>query len=190
MQSLNKKTKNKRRRIVLGLSALELLIILAAITIVIMISAPGATILLEKYRLKETEKSLLSGLELARMEAQLRSSVVVVCPSSNGHSCRRDNDWNYGWVVFSDGNGNGTVQDIELIKSFVAPNQRIRIEATGATTSRAAFTTTGLLSDHDALTGQFRICMDDSSAAPRLIEIHTDGWVTPILSNDESCETG
>jgi len=190
MQSLRKKRNIKRRNHALGISVLEVLIGLAAVTIVVLVAIPNSTVLLEKYRLKTTEASLLNGLELARTEAQLRSTTVVVCPSSNGHSCRRDGNWNHGWVVFSDGNGNGTVQDIELIKAFEAPHQRINIEATGATESRAAFTATGLLSDQIILSGQFKICMQDSIAPPRMVEVEPDGWVNHIRSQDESCKTG
>lgn len=167
-----------------------MLIILTAIAIVALISVPGSTLLLENHRLKTTEKSLLNSFELAKMEAQLRSSTVVVCPSSNGHSCRRDDNWNYGWVIFSDGNGNGTVQDIELIQSITAPHERIRIEAAGATKSRASFTVTGLLGDNDTMTGKFKICMEDSTAAPRLISVASDGWVTVVPSRDETCAAG
>jgi len=190
MQSLRKKWNNKQRDRVLGLSVLELLIALAALTILALVSIPSSTVLLEKYRLKTTEASLRNGLELAMMEALKRSTAVVVCPSSNGHSCRRDSNWNHGWVVFSDGNGNGTVQDIELIKAFKAPHQRINIEATGATESRAVFTATGIISDQITLTGRFKICLEDSTAAPRLFEVEPDGGIKPIRSQDESCEAG
>lgn len=190
MWSLQRKGNNKRRNRVLGLSVLELLIVLAAITIVVLVAIPNSTVLLEKYRLKTTETSLLDGLELARTEARMRSTTVVVCPSSNGHSCRRDNNWNHGWVVFSDGNGNGTVQDIELIKAFEAPHQRINIEATGATESRAVFTATGLLSDQVNLSGRFKICMQDSIAPARMVEVEPDGWVNHIRLQDISCNAG
>lgn len=190
MHFLRKERNIKRRNHVLGLSVLELLIVLAAITIVALVAIPNSTVLLEKYRLKTTETSLLKGLEIARKEAQMRSTTVVVCPSSNGHTCRRDSNWNHGWVVFSDGNGNGTVQDIELIKAFKAPHQRINIEATGATESRAVFTATGLISDQVTLTGRFKICMQDSSASPRLVEVEPDGWVNPVRSHVEFCTAG
>jgi len=185
----NKKTK-AQHKLSQGLTVLEFLIGVAAVAIVVLVSLPGSTLLLEKYRLKTTESSLLQSIELAKLEAQSRSSTVVVCPSSNGHSCRRDEDWNHGWIVFSDGNGNGTVQDIELIKAFETSNQRIRIESTGATRSRASFTMTGLISDHDALTGKFRICHEGSSADPRLVEVETDGWVKRLSPQDDSCEQG
>lgn len=188
MQSSKSKKSNRARHTFLGLSVLELLIIIAAIAIVAMIFVPGSTVLLEKHRLKTTEASLLRSLELAKMEAQLRASTVIVCPSSNGHSCRRDNNWNFGWIVFSDGNGNDTVQDIELIDSVTAPHEMITIEATGATESRASFNITGLLSNHESITGQFRICMKDSSAAPRLVVIESDGWVKIVPPQNANCE--
>jgi len=188
--SENQKATMNRPFSIRGLSALEVMIIVAAIAVIGLITFPGTTLLLEKYRLKTTETSLLKSLEMAKMEAQARSSTVVVCPSSNGNSCRRDNDWSYGWVVFSDGNGNGTVQDIELIHASGAPNARIRIFAEGATQSRAAFTSTGLVSHGDSLTGQFRICLNDSSADPRILEVEADGWIRLVPPVDASCDNG
>ena len=184
-----KKTRenSKGRRTVLGLTVLELLIVLAAMGIVVLVSVPGGTYLLEKYRLKSTSNQLLTGLELARSEAQFRNSTVVVCPSSNGHSCRRDNNWNHGWVVFTDGNGNGTVEDIELIKSFAAPHEAVVIEASGAIHNRAQFTATGLYSDSENTTGQFKVCLNESSSEPRVVKVEQDGWVQIIPPHGEIC---
>jgi type IV fimbrial biogenesis protein FimT len=180
----------KRRHLFRGLTVVEFIIVMAAIGIVVLISVPGATYLLEKHRLKTTSNQLVDGMDLARLEAQLRNSTVIVCPSSNGHSCRRDHDWNYGWVVFTDGNGNGTVQDIELLKSFGAPHERIRIEATGATLSRAAFTATGLVVDPEFHNGKFKICVENSSAEPRIVKVEEDGWVQLTAPQGEVCEAG
>lgn len=182
-----RKNMQKGRRGFQGLTVLELMIILAAIGIVILVAVPGSDILLKNYRMKQASSSIISGLELARTEASARSSAVVLCPSSNGHTCRKDANWNYGWLVFSDGNGNGTVQEIELIRSFKAPSQSIEILASGAVQNRAAFTATGLITDDHARSGEFQICLRDSNAAATEIKIDTDGWVQQLPNGDSGC---
>jgi Tfp pilus assembly protein FimT len=187
---LHHRAKNKRRELTQGLTVLELLISLAAIGIVVLIAVPGSDVLLEKQRLKSASSSMMTAIELARTEAGARSSMVIMCPSSNGHTCRNDGDWNHGWLVFSDGNGNGTVEDIELISSFAAPNQEIRINADGAVQQRAAFTLNGLVGNDGALSGQFQICLRKSNALATLVSIDADGWVQKMPTRGLSCNSG
>ena len=133
----------RHHRFTAGFTVLEVLILLTVIAIVILVSVPGSTMLLERYRLKSTSNDLSEGLNTAFIEAGRRSSTVRVCPSSNGRFCRRDADWNKGWLVFSDGNGDGLVQEFELLESFKPPHNSIRITARGAVESMASFRTGG-----------------------------------------------
>ena len=178
----------KRRHKNLGLTVLETLIILAAVAVVILIAVPGSDVLLEKYRLKSASSALLNGLELAKSEAQTRGSTVIMCPSSNGHSCRSDHNWNHGWLIYTDGNGNGTAQEIELIQAFDAPNQDIRIVAKGAVERAASFTMTGLIEQNGTQTGLFRICLQGSDAPPRVVSVDEEGWVQPVPVHEEVCD--
>ncbi len=173
-----------------GFTILEVMITLAAIAIVVLVTVPGSNMLMEKYRLKTASGKLFSGLELARSEAHQRSSTVMMCPSSNGHSCRRDGDWSMGWLVFTDGNGNGTVQDIELIKAFEAPHKTVKILAQGAVQNHAAFTATGLNVDNGKQSGKFQICLDGSEAAPKIVKVNAEGWIQLVKVHEEVCESG
>lgn len=173
-----------------GFTILEVLITLAAIAIVVSVTVPGSNMLLEEYRLKTASGKLVSGLEMARSEAHQRGLTVMMCPSSNGHSCRRDGDWSMGWLVFTDGNGNGTVQDIELIKAFEAPHQKVNILAQGAIQNHAAFTATGLSADNGKQTGKFQVCLHGSNAKPKIVEVDSEGWIQQVKVHDEVCETG
>lgn len=181
---------SKRWGKTMGLTVLEVMIVLAAIGIMVLIAVPGSSLFLDKHRMRVSSDSIITGLELARSEAIARGSAVVLCPSSNGHTCRSDGDWNYGWLVFSDGNGNGTVQDIELIKAFGAPSQKIHIKADGAVQNRAAFTATGLNPDNNAQSGQFQICPQDSEKTATLVTVDPDGWVQKIPTRNSHCPAG
>jgi type IV fimbrial biogenesis protein FimT len=167
-----------------------MMIVLAAIGVVVLVAVPGSNLFIDKYRMKVASASIITGLELARSEASARSGTVVLCPSSNGHTCRSDSDWSFGWLVFSDGNGNGTVQDIELIKAFGAPSQKIHIKADGAVQNRAAFTATGLNPDNNAQSGQFQICPQDSEKTATLVTVDPDGWVQKIPTRNSHCPAG
>lgn len=171
-----------------GLTVIELLLILAALAVVILVSVPGASMLMEHYYLKNASGNLVSGLNLARSEAAKRSSIVRMCPSSNGRFCRSDGDWSYGWLVYTDGNADETVQDIELIQSFKAPGEKVRIVARGAVKQSASFTLSGLVADPEAPTGEFDVCLPGSSAASRTILIDSDGWVQLVPDDHNRCQ--
>jgi type IV fimbrial biogenesis protein FimT len=175
-----KNLKNKQH----GLTVVELLIILAAVAIVVMISVPSSTVVLEHYRLKAASSDLVSGLSLAKEEAQQRNSTVKVCPSSNGRFCRTDGNWNHGWLVFSDGNGDGTVQEFEFIKAFSAPSQRVKIVATGAVVGEAAFTLAGLMPANKAQAGELHVCHEGLDSRAKVVSIDSDGWIS--VSRTES----
>jgi type IV fimbrial biogenesis protein FimT len=167
------KTQHKQK----GLTVVELLIILAAIAVVAMISVPGSAVVLEHYRLKTASADLASSLNLAKGEAAKRNSMVKVCPSSNGRFCRNDGDWDHGWLVFSDGNGDGTVQEIELIDAFDAPSPRVRVVAVGAVQQMAGFTVAGLVPANGQDQGEFHICHEGLNSRSKVVQVDADGWV-------------
>ena len=173
-----------------GMTVIELLIILAAIAIVVMISVPGSTMVLEHYRLKSTSSDLVGGLNLAKGEALKRNSTVRVCPSSNGRFCRTDGNWNHGWLVYSDGNGDGTVQEIELIEAFPSPGEHVWIMASGAVENIASFTLAGLVPENEYQSGEFHICHKGAEYRAKTISVDQDGWVeaSPIEKASSVCK--
>lgn len=186
----NNKTRTTRWQASKGMTVIELLIILAAIAIVVMISVPGSTMVLEHYRLKSTSSDLVGGLNLAKGEALKRNSTVRVCPSSNGRFCRTDGNWNHGWLVYSDGNADGTVQEIEFIEAFQAPGKHVWIVASGAVESVASFTLAGLVPENEYQSGEFHICHKGAESRAKSITIDQDGWVeaSPIQKASSVCK--
>ena len=173
-----------------GFTVVELMVAMAALAIVILIAVPGSSAVIEKYQLRSTSNDLHQGLSLARTESHARSMVVRLCPSSNGHTCRSDGNWNHGWLVYSDGNGDGAVQDIELIRAFEAPPRKIRITAKGAVQSSASFTTAGLMNEGDSPDGEFLICIADSETSAKKVSIDADGWVHAAPVSEQDCRRG
>jgi type IV fimbrial biogenesis protein FimT len=172
------------------MTVVELLIIVAALAVVILLAVPGSSMLIENYRLKSASSNLVEGLNLARGEALRRGSTVRVCPSSNGRFCRSDGDWAQGWLVYTDGNGDGVVQDIELIRAFEGPNVNVRIISRGAAETGAAFTVAGLVPANGSDTGEFVVCHAGSSRDARIILVDGEGWVSLASDSAGACGTG
>lgn len=173
-----------------GMTVVELLIIVAAFAVVILIAVPGSSLVVEHYRLKAASSKLVEGLNLARGEALRRGSTVRVCPSANGRFCRSDGDWAQGWLVYTDGNGDGTVQEIELIQAYEAPNENIRVIAKGAAEEGASFTVAGLMPANASHSAEFILCHLGSDADSRTILIDAEGWVSLVSTTPEACTAG
>jgi type IV fimbrial biogenesis protein FimT len=173
-----------------GMTVVELLIIVAALAVVILLAVPGSSMLVEYYRLKSASSDLVEGLNLARGEALRRGSTVKVCPSSNGRFCRSDGDWAQGWLVYSDGNGDGVVQDIELIQAFEGPNANVRIMPRGAADAAIAFTVAGLVPANGSDSGEFVLCHAGSEREARTILVDAEGWVSLAPVPPGACSTG
>jgi Tfp pilus assembly protein FimT len=170
-----------------GLTAIDLLVTMAALAIVILIAVPSSTTAIRKQQMNEAASNLLSGLSAARSESVARSSTVTVCPSSNGQTCRRDSNWNLGWLVFSDGNADGGAQEFERLEAFEAPSSNVQIYAWGAVTARASFTAAGLTADQGSGSGRFLVCLIDSDAEPRVVDILADGTVLSRPALGQHC---
>ena len=184
---------NKRGRdnaIPSGLTAIELLIALSVLAIIVLVAVPGSNMLLGYYRLSTVSTELVDSLYLARNEALQRASTVRVCPSDNGKNCRLDGDWSDGWLVYTDGNADGEVQDIELLKAFEAPEKHVHIIASGAGQKVAGFTAAGLVRDNGAASAEFILCSEDFISNPRAIVVDADGWVSIAATDKRSCEAG
>lgn len=173
-----------------GMTVVELLIIVAALAVVILIAVPGSSMLVEHQRLKAASTSLVDGLNLARGEALKRGSTVRVCPSSNGRFCRTDGDWTEGWLVYTDGNADGAVQEIELIQAFEKPNEHVSVIARGAAENSVAFTVAGLAPDNGSENAEFVLCHLGSEGDSRTILIDAEGWVSLVTTPAGACFGG
>jgi type IV fimbrial biogenesis protein FimT len=173
-----------------GMTVVELLIIVAALAVVILLAVPGSSMLVEHYRLKAASSNLVEGLNLARGEALRRGSTVRVCPSSNGRFCRSDGDWAQGWLVYTDGNGDSVVQDIELIQAYEGPNENVRVISKGAAGSGVSFTVAGLVPANGSDSGEFVLCHAGSKREAKTILVDAEGWVSLSSDSPAACGTG
>lgn len=173
-----------------GMTAIELLIVVAAVGLLVLIAVPGSSMIVERYRLNSASSDLARGLSLARSEAVRRGSTVRMCPSADGKSCLTGGDWSRGWLVYSDGNGDGHAQEIELIEAFSETADEIRILGLGPVQESASFDLAGLIGGPEARnqeTGEFLVCHIGSRAKARSVVIDSEGWVNVVPTSASGC---
>jgi type IV fimbrial biogenesis protein FimT len=89
-----------------GITLVELIICLAVLAVLSAIAAPSLKALLERHRAIAAEHVLIRHLNLARMAAVTHGNTTVLCPSLDSRRCARGSDWNIGWLLFLDRDGN------------------------------------------------------------------------------------
>ena len=82
-----------------GVTLLELLVVLAVVSIVAAIGAPPLDRWLARHRVAAPLQALHTDLHRARHEAVMRNRVVVVCASDDAQTCSAG-DWSAGWITF------------------------------------------------------------------------------------------
>jgi type IV fimbrial biogenesis protein FimT len=88
-----------------GFTLVELMIVLAIVSILLMVGAPSLKTFMQGNRLVASTNELLSALHLARSEAIKLNSRVSICESSDGSTCSNTGSWQNGWIVFVDADG-------------------------------------------------------------------------------------
>ena len=98
-----------------GLTALELLIALTIITVLVSAGVPAFRAFGLNQRMNAAVTALQSDLQYARSESIHGSTHTVVCPGKAQSGCLVEQDWDRGWIVFSDPNADRTRQPEETL---------------------------------------------------------------------------
>ena len=115
------------RRHTAGFTAIELMVTLAVLAVLAALAAPSFTPLIESWRVRDTVEQLRSTLYYAHSEAIKRGGNVTIqkLPNNTG-SCTTaigSRDWDCGWFVCLDKNGNGKcTSNEEVLQRYDAPS--------------------------------------------------------------------
>lgn len=119
----------------LGFTLIELVMTLAVIAILLATAMPAFGSLTQSTKAQTARSTLGAALGTARLAAVGRTSNVVVCPSRDQQYCGRTTEWQHGWLVFVDSNGDGA-RDAgeELLQASQAQPEGVAIlSSTGRT---------------------------------------------------------
>ena len=133
----------------------------------------------DSNRMISNSNDLVAGLNIARSEAIKQQIRVTLCQSADTASCTGSGQWEDGWIVFQDPNGNATVDGGERILRLNAGvdggQVTIRSNDVGNLIANSvSFTSRGLPKalNGGSQSGTFRVCDD------RGLKVNANGTTT------------
>ena len=121
-----------------GFTIVELMVVIAILTIIAGLAAPSFTTLIERWRIRQASEVLKSTLYFARSEAIRRSGGIAIEKLSSGtNNCTSsgDSDWDCGWVVCADANNNGACEANESVLQRYDTPANVQITLTSSNTN-------------------------------------------------------
>lgn len=187
-----------------GYTLIELMTVLAVVSVVVTVGLPLMNVFFDSNRMITNTNDLVAGLNIARSEAIKQQIRVTLCQSADTASCTGAGQWEDGWIVFQDPNGNATVDGGERILrlSEGAEGDQVTIRSNDATSlinTSVTFTSRGLPKalNGASQSGTFRICdkrglktnADGTSTVARGVNLSPSGKVrsTNQLADIVSC---
>lgn len=122
-----------------GFTLLELLVTLAIVAVLLASATPTFSSFLQNQRLAQASVRLSSELRLARHAAVDRNQRVVICTGNPDLGCTGSTQWNNGWIVFEDSNGDRQRQAAEVLIRTTTLLQALSARSSGARTRLSFF---------------------------------------------------
>ena len=147
-----------------GFTLIELMMGVAILGITMAFAAPSFTNLISNSRISGDANDFINALQLAKAEAAARINPTTICKKNTaGSACVAAGDWQQGWIVFSDIDGDGIVDAGEtVVLNHEALDPRISFGGTAQVANSITFRPSGTTS----ITGtQVLIVCDDRGFA-------------------------
>ena len=97
-----------------GFTLVELLVAIVVVTILLAMSVPAMQEFFKNNRIAAQTNRLILAVQLARTEAVKRGTAAVICAANGAlDGCSKDTDWTTGWIVFTDLDQDGDLDEVE-----------------------------------------------------------------------------
>ena len=157
-----------------GFTLIELLSVVVIGSLLMALAVPSFRAFLQNNRIASQANRFVTALNTARSEAINRGMRITVCKSDDGQACDNNNNWEAGWMVFTDSSGVGVYDS--------SSEEKLIVEAglVGSNTLRSSGFTDfvsylpGGFSHDD---GSFRLYDDRGSTHMRSISINATGRI-------------
>lgn len=125
--------------LVAGFTTIELMVVVAIMSVLAALAAPSFAPLLETWRVRQASEQLQSTLYYARSEAIKRAGQVAIQKlPNNTNGCTsaiNKRDWDCGWIVCHDTNSNGTCETKEAVLQRIDAPSKVQVSRTGGAAS-------------------------------------------------------
>ncbi|CAG9932152.1 GspH/FimT family pseudopilin [Candidatus Nitrotoga arctica] len=158
-----------------GLTLIELLVTIAILAILLSIAVPNFITFVQNSRLVGQTNDLVTALNYARSEAIKRGVRVSVCSRLDNATCSGATvfNWDAGWLVFINPNGDAMVDAGETVLQVRQPLENGNTLRT-AVRQRVTYQSSGFSPNGDT----FRLCDGRGPASGRAIMVSLQGRVT------------
>ena len=166
-----------------GFTLIELMVTLAVAGVLAAIGAPVFVTLFNSNRIATVTNDYVSAVNFARSEAIKGGATTTLCMSIDGATCAVVStatptlNWASGWIVWSDRNGNNSLDTGEVLASHGAINAGN--VAIGGIQTSFSFTGTGALVV-GTLGDTFNICTPTDLPVSNTITIEPSGHVRRV----------
>lgn len=122
-------------RFIHGFTLIEVMVTVSILALLMALAAPSFTPLIESWRVRQATEQLQSSLNYARSEAIKRGGQVAIqklpnntngCTSASGNR-----DWDCGWIICQDLNGNGKCAAAEPVLQRIDTPAKVQVTRTG-----------------------------------------------------------
>ncbi|MGE6161128.1 type IVa pilus pseudopilin TppE [Aeromonas salmonicida] len=142
-----------------GFSLIELMVTIAIVSILLTLGIPSLSAVLRNITLTTQANNFVAAINLARSEAIRRNTAVTLSASASNLT---QHHWESGWQIWVDSNGNGTLDNGELLRLFPDMGSGTLI----SNTSLLRFSGDGFLDGRQQATQVFSLQPPDCAAEP------------------------
>lgn len=170
-----------------GLTLVELMVTLVVLSIVIGVAIPSFQTMVANNRIASQLNSLSGTIAFARSSASTRPGAsVTLCASANGATCSGSAQWENGWIVFRDVDGDATVDagddEVLRVNSELSGGNALRVSGFGGVNSSVRFDAGGMprLPAGAPAAGTFVVCDERGVSNAEALVISGAGQVRVV----------
>ena len=140
-----------------GFTLVELLVVVAIVSVIVGWGIPGMTGLVKETRKDRYVGELFQLIQLTRQTAISKGATAVLCPTKDGVNCQTN--WNLPLMVFHDRNRNKVLDEGEPLIASAPSNSEITIKFSAfGGTKGLRYYSTGMTFNQN---GSFTVCPAD-----------------------------